>query len=69
MRQLCAPVDVVCMLLSRTNDALLSLHPAVGDGFDLRAVLVVLEQEVSDGKEPTRIAALRCVSSCVCIRV
>jgi hypothetical protein len=43
----------------RTNDALLALHPTVGDGFDLRAVLVVLEQEVSDGKEPTRLAALR----------
>ena len=52
-----------CVLCS-TNDALLALHPTAGDGFDLKAVLAVLEQEVSEGKEPTRLAALRHVSLC-----
>lgn len=46
----------------RTNDALLALHPTASDGFDLRAVLAVLEQEVSEGKEPTRLAALKWIS-------
>ncbi len=49
-------------LTCRTNDALLALHPTAGDGFDLKAVLGVLEQEVSEGKEPTRLAALRWIS-------
>lgn len=44
---------------NRTNDALLALHPSAGDGFDLKAVLLVLEQELAEGKEPTRLAALR----------
>ncbi len=47
---------------TRTNEALLALHPSASDGFDLRAVLAVLEQEVSEGKEPTRLAALKCVT-------
>ena len=51
----CALTRVPCS----TNDALLALHPTAGDGFDLKAVLAVLEQEVSEGKEPTRLAALR----------
>jgi vacuole morphology and inheritance protein 14 len=56
----CSLTPVPCS----TNDALLALHPTAGDGFDLKAVLAVLEQEVSEGKEPTRLAALRQVWLC-----
>ena len=56
------PEERVAAVAASANDAMLALYPSAGDGFDLRAVLAVLEQEVSDGKEPTRLAALRWLS-------
>lgn len=56
------PEERVAAVAASANDVMLKLYPSAGDGFDLRAVLAVLEQEVSHGKEPTRLAALRWLS-------
>ena len=56
------PEERVAVVAASANDVMLKLYPSGGEGFDLRAVLAVLEQEVSEGKEPTRLAALRWLS-------